>query len=586
MHLIVKRVGFAALCLILGLPLWAQSLSLQKPSNPPAEAAPPSDPLGRETPSGCIFGFLQAAQASNYKAAAQYLQMTVAQRRAEGEELAEQMKVVMDHGFIGNLKRIPATADVAPDEGVPFNHYKAGTLSIGDTETDLLLVHISDPALGHIWLISVQTLSKVPELYSEVQVNEVEAHLPHVLVEQQFWGMPLWQWLAVLVAFPVSALFGWIVVRALLLPRKVWAQYRKQEIQARWDAVSAPVWLMFGTVFNLLMIRLIGLPLLHRHNYLRIARIVLIVGFAWLVLRLTARLMQRLRETNFNSGRRGAVSILLLGERILKVIIIVIAGFAVLGSLGFDMTTALAGLGIGGIAIAFAAQKTLENLFGGVSVLGDEVIRVGDNCQFGNRVGRVEDISLRSTRIRTVERTELSIPNGALATMNVENLSRRDKMLFNTKFGLRCETSADQLRYVLAEARRMLYEHPRIESESARIRFVEFQDSALGIEIFSYILTREAADFNAIREDVLFRLLEIVDQAGTGLAFPAQTVYLTRDAGLNKERTTAALQQVKAWREEKQLPFPDFASAEIAEFQGTLPYPELDSAVARRANND
>ena len=233
MHSVVKPASLATLCLALCLPLWAQGLSLQKPSTSPAEAAAPSDPLGRETPSGCVFGFLQAAQAGNYKAAAQYLQMTLAQRRAEGEELAEQMKVVMDNGFVGNLKRIPTTADVAPEEGVPFNHYKAGTLSIGDTETDLLLVHVSDPALGRIWLISGQTLSKVAELYSEVQVNEVEAHLPHVLVEQQFAGMPLWQWLAVLVALPVSALLGWIVVRALLLPRKIWAQYRKQEIQAR-----------------------------------------------------------------------------------------------------------------------------------------------------------------------------------------------------------------------------------------------------------------------------------------------------------------------------------------------------------------
>jgi MscS family membrane protein len=157
----------------------------------------------------------------------------------------------------------------------------------------------------------------------------------------------------------------------------------------------------------------------------------------------------------------------------------------------------LAGLGIGGIAIAFAAQKTLENLFGGISVLADEVIRVGDYCRFGDRTGTVEDISLRSTRVRTDARTELSIPNGTLATMNIENFTRRDKILFSPVLAIRYETTADQLRYLLAEIRRMLYEHPKVESDSASIRFANFDSSALRLEISSYVLTRDSNEFIA-----------------------------------------------------------------------------------------
>src|ERR1700693_3352026 len=219
---------------------------------------------------------------------------------------------------------------------------------------------------------------------------------------------------------------------------------------------------------------------------------------------------------------------MVLGERLLRVLVVFVAILATLGILGFNLTTVLAGLGIGGIAIAFAAQKTLENLFGGISVLADEVIRVGDTCPFGDRVGTVSDISLRSTRIRTPERTELSIPNGALATMNVENLSRRDKILFNTKIGLRYETSPDQMRYVLVQVRRLLYEHPKVETEGARSRFVSFDLSALTLEIFCYVLTRDDKEFLAIREDILLRIMDIVDAAGSGFAFPSQTVYLGR----------------------------------------------------------
>jgi MscS family membrane protein len=197
-------------------------------------------------------------------------------------------------------------------------------------------------------------------------------------------------------------------------------------------------------------------------------------------------------------------------------------------------------------------------------------------------VGIVEDISLRSTRIRTVERTELSIPNGALATMNVENLTRRDKFLFNPSLGVRCETSADQLRYVLAEIRRLLYEHPKVESESARIRFASFDASALTMEVFSYLLVRDMAEFTAVREDLLLRVMEIVERSGTGFAFPSQTLYLTRDSGLNSEKTAAAEKHVQQWREQNDLPFPDFASSDKSALRGSITYPSPESAVAKK----
>src|SRR5271157_513433 len=262
----------------------------------------------------------------------------------------------------------------------------------------------------------------------------------------------------------------------------------------------------------------------------------------------------------------------------LVVIVAILTAFFILG---FNLTTLLAGLGIGGIAIAFAAQKTLENLFGGISVLGDEVIHVGDYCRFGDRTGTVEDISLRSTRIRTDARTEVSIPNGALATMNIENFTRRDKILFNPALGIRFETTADQLRYLLAEVRRMLYAHPKVESDTAYIRLASFDSGALRLEIFSYVLTRDAVEFAAIREDLLLRIMDIVEKSGSGFAFPSQTVYFSRDSGLDKEKATAAEQQVQQWRDQHLLPFPDFAPADKSAFRGSIVYPPAESATGR-----
>src|SRR5581483_2439186 len=346
-----------------------------------------------------------------------------------------------------------------------------------------------------------------------------------------------------------------------------------------WTPLSGPLWLLFAVVVHGLAVSYLRLPLLQRHYYVRISVVMLIVAATWLALRIVSRAMRRLRDRAIAMGRKGTGSLILLGQRVLNLVLIIISVLGILGSLGFNLTTALAGLGIGGLAVAFAAQKTLENLFGGVSLLGDEVIRVGDVCRIGERVGTVEDISLRSTRLRTVERTEMSIPNGSLATMNLENLTRRDKFLFNGKLALRYETSADQLRYVLAEIRRMFYEHPKVETASARVRFLEFGESALNLEFFSYILTVDNGEFTAIREDLLLRIMDIVTNSGAAFAFPSQTLYMARDQGMDTAKTEAAVATVQRWREEKHLPFPDFAPADISEFRGSIAYPQPDSAV-------
>jgi MscS family membrane protein len=561
-------------------PLPGQQSPSGNGTNPTKATA--GDPLGRNTPSGTLYGFLQAAQSGNYSIATQYLQMSAARRQAQGEDIASKLKVVIDRSFSGDLRQISNQPEGAAQEGMPLDKQRVGSLNAGDVEADLILVRALDVDGARIWLISSDTLAKVPELYEQAAVHQVETRLPQVLVRHQFLGLALWQWLAILLAIPVAALLGWLAVRILRLPWDMWARYRQHAVAKAWSSFVRPLWLVLGTSIHSLLVSYLRIPVLQRHHYQQIAGVIVVIGSNWLLWRVLREVMRSVRQRAVMSGRMETGSLMILGERVLKAAIVVLAIFTVLGTLGFNLTTPLAGLGIGGIAIAFAAQKTLENLFGGVSLLGDEVIRVGDVCRFGDRVGTVEDISLRSTRIRTPDRTELSIPNGSLATMNVENLSRRDKILFNTKLGLRYETSPDQMRYVLAQVRRLLYEHPKVETEGARNRFIAFDESALTLEIFCYILTRDNDEFLAIREDILLRIMDIVDAAGTGFAFPSQTVYLGRDTGVDKEKAERVARQVQKWRESNQLPFPDFKPDEISAFSNSLPYPQPGSAVADR----
>jgi MscS family membrane protein len=559
-----------------------QLLPAQLGTPAPVPASQAQDPLGRDTPAGTIFGFLHAAQTGNHSTAAQYLQMSNAKRLAQGEYLAAKLKLVMDRAFAGNLRGISNQRDGTPQEGVSLDRQRIGILSAGDIDADLDLVHVLDPGGSRIWLISSETLAKVPDLYEQLEVRQVETRLPGLLVQHQLAGMPVWQWLAILIAIPLAAALGWLAVQLMKFPRYLWLRKRKQSLSLAWTAISSPLWLVLGTAIHTLCVKYVRLPLLQRHYYQITVGVVLIVGFNWLLWRILQQLAQKIRERAIYAGRAGTGSVMLLGERILKALILILAVFLILGTLGFNMTTALAGLGIGGIAVAFAAQKTLENLFGGISLLGDEVIHIGDVCRFGDRVGTVEDISLRSTSIRTPERTELSIPNGSLATMNVENLSRRDKILFNTKLGLRYETSPDQLRYVLAQTRRLFYEHPKVETDGARIRFTGYDNSSLTLEVFCYVLTRDNAEFLAIQEDLLLRIMDIIEVSGTALALPSRTLYLGRDSGLNKEKTAAVAREVQQWRENGKLPFPDYAPSDISEFSNSLPYPRPDSALRSR----
>jgi MscS family membrane protein len=536
-----KGIALLVLSLAAWLPLSSQSAISQilQPSTPATASGKSSDQLGRDTPYGTVFGFLQTAQQGDYSIAAEYLQMSPARRQSEGDTLAMKLNVAMNRAFGGSL-RPSRDREGTPQEDVPLDRQNLGTMSAGDVEADLELVRVTDPSAGRIWLISSNTLSKVPELYDQVEARRVETRLPAWTVKHQLAGMPLWQWISLLLLIPVAAAAAWLLLVLLQIPLRVWARRRGHVELVQWRSVSSPAWLLVGATVHRILASYLGLPLLPRHYYNQVVAVAVIVGFNWILWRVIRWFLQRVRNRALARGHSGTGSLMLLGERIIKAIVVVMALFLILGVLGFNLSTALAGVGIGTLAVGFGAQQTIANLFGGVSVLGDEVIRVGDVCKFGDRTGTVEDIGLRSTRVRTEERTLLAIPNGTVATINVENLSRRDKLLFKTVLGLHSETSPDQVRDVLAQMREILKNHPKIEASTARVRLTEVTTSAINIELVCYVLTRDFDEFATAREDLLLRIMKFVEDSGTNLASASQTLYLSGDPGA-KSKIDAAV---------------------------------------------
>ncbi len=266
-------------------------------------------------------------------------------------------------------------------------------------------------------------------------------------------------------------------------------------------------------------------------------------------------------------------NLLRLGVRIVGLVggVLILAHGA--HELGLPVLGLLAGLGVGGLAVALAIRPTLENLIGGIMLYMDRPVRVGDYCTFGSHTGTVESIGLRSTQIRALDRTIICVPNAIFADMEIINWAKCDRMLILTTIGLRYETEPDQLRYVLAKLREMFHAHPKIDRDTVRVRFVEYGASSFDVEIRVYALTREWNTFYAIREDVLLRVNEIVGESGTSFAFPSTTLYMGRDDDLDTERSHAAVQQVKSWRHSGRLPFPEPAASRIEQLADSLDYP-------------
>jgi MscS family membrane protein len=259
-----------------------------------------------------------------------------------------------------------------------------------------------------------------------------------------------------------------------------------------------------------------------------------------------------------------------------KLVAVVLALYALVNlaeSLGVSVAPMLAGLGVGGLAVALAVRPTLENIVAGFVLFADAPVRVGEFCRFGDKMGTVEAIGLRSVRLRGLDRTVITVPNADFCQLQLVNFTRRDAILLHTTLNLRYETTSEQLRFVLARLRELLIKHPRVSPDPARVRFVGYGDSSLDLELFAFVETRDFGEFLAIQEDLNLRIKDIVEECGTAFAFPSRTLYVERSHGLDAALTEAAETEVARWRNEDRLPFPDFDERMRSELSNTLDYP-------------
>ena len=467
-------------------------------------------------------------------------------------------------------------------------------------ETELRLVRISEES-GELvgYRFSVATVERIAEFYQRVQGLPVREEFlkydgvverfrlrpgfaaPALVIRhieslppawfQTFGGEPLWKWTMLL----ISSLFATaLFILAYRLSRALDDGTRPVSSVAMLVHPALAIFTILLVYFlHFVVVEVIRLTGAERQFVVAILLIAAYLAVIWLIFIVAIRVAAvviRIREMGLHTLDAQLVRI------VTKLVAVLLALYVLVNlaeMLGVPITPMLAGLGVGGLAVALAVRPTLENIVAGFVLFADAPVRVGEFCEFGGKMGTVESIGLRSVRLRGLDRTVIIVPNAEFCQLQIVNFTRRDASLLSTRLQLRYETTPDQLRLVLTQLRELLIKHPMVRPDPARVRFVEYGESSLDLEVFALVETSDFSEFLAIQEDINLRIKDIVEASGSGFAFPSQTLYLERSQGLDDGLTTAAEAEVERWRNENRLPFPDIDDTVRSELSNTLDYP-------------
>lgn len=358
-----------------------------------------------------------------------------------------------------------------------------------------------------------------------------ERDLPEALRQEGPRGILWWQWLA----FPIAAALAMVCGSLLGLATRRVLGHLASRTETTWDdlllaRLSSPLTALWAVAVASALKPFLALGPGPDFVIERMLRAVAYFSVFWGAFRALDVGFGVLSQAAWTKANASLGGLLPLGRKASKVVVLAIGLVAILTELGFQVGSLLAGLGIGGLALALAAQKTVENLFGSISIGVDQPFRVGDYVKIEDFTGTVETIGMRSTRFRTLDRTIITIPNGKLADMKAETFAVRDRIRLLANLGLGYDTTAAQLRTVLREVEAALRAHPKIWPDTVSVRFTELKDSTLNVEVVAWFQTSDWNEFTLIRQEMLLRFMEIVEQAGASLAFPTRTIHLVEDA--------------------------------------------------------
>jgi len=532
--------------------------------NPGLGPAPAT--VKRGTPRQTLTGFLAAARQGEFGVAAHYLdlgEIPLAEQRAEGERLARRLMLVMQRALWVNPAKVSDEPAGRAQPGVPDDQQLVATVHARGEDVDILLARHLTPALGPVWTFAQETVGQIDRLYEAHGYGWIGDHLPTAFFALSFLGLQLWQWLGLALMVGLGGLAarlaGHLVVRASSgVARRTATTWDDEIVRVLDGPLAFILWALVLAVFS----PLLGLSPATQAVAKRIWQLLAIAGFGWLLFRALDAGSRHVRATA--TGRNTlALAFIPVLQRIGKLLVVVLLLLAGLDVVGVNVVAALAGVGLGGLALAFAAQKTLENMFGALAIAGDRPFNVGDFVTIGDVTGTVEDVGLRSTKVRTLERTLVTIPNSTVVNGNVTNYAARDRILYNFTIGLVYGTTAAQITLVMDEVRALLLNDPRVALDGQRVRFRRFGPSSLDVEVFAWILTTDYTAFTVIAEELNLAIMAVVERCGSSFAYPSSTVYLGRDGGIDAAKAEEAAREVERRRRAGELVVPEPSATQV-----------------------
>ena len=489
----------------------------------PEEETGPQDQYNRTTPRGSFQGLTGALDDRDYELALEYMDLRNLPKKISGKELelGRELKIILDRSLWIDADTLSADPLGHRDDGLKSYLDLIASLEIPGDDVELFMQRVPDGKGGFVWKLSNRSVAKIPVLYQYHGYGEIGDKLSRMFPEYQFLGLVVWQWAMLFGIFLMSFMIAWIItwlINLILRTRKVvgYDQYR--------SFIAGPVRFLLLVMIIRVMFESIAPSTMARAIFE--AKTLPIIAIVWLLTGFIKLVFARMGERMKHAGNENAIRLLHPATTLANVIILLIALLSWLDNLGFSVTALLTGLGVGGIAVGLAAQKSIENLIGAVTLLVSQPVTIGDFCRVGKTLGVVEEIGLRATMLRTLDRTIVSIPNAVFANMDIENLTSRDRILYRRRIRLRNDTTPDQVRAILENVRSMFLEHKAVNPDPARIRFIEYGEYALELEAFAYINTCDFNEYLGTVEDLNLRIMDIIEAAGSQLAVPARVVHM------------------------------------------------------------
>jgi MscS family membrane protein len=497
-------------------------------AEPPTAAAASSPEIPPDSPRASVKHYLDLCRAAEYGEAAEYLDLPE-HMRAAGPELARKLKAVLDRQIWVKLEDISPASQGKESDKLPPGVEEIGAVPGRTGQEPVRLVRRRGPD-GIRWVFSRSTVERIPDWYSRLRDRWLQDYLPEALLRPGPQELVGWQWIALPLLFGVALVVGKLLGYAT---RRLLGRIAKGA-KVGWDRsflarLSAPLTFAWALVAVSLALPVVGLYPPAEAFMERIVRAGFLIALFWAANRGIDAISERALDLPGAKGNPAARSLVPLGAKIVKIVVIAMAAIATLSEFGYPVTSLVAGLGISGVALVLAAQKTVENLFGSISIGVDQPFRVGDLVTVDGILGTVESIGLRSTRIRTPDRTLVTFPNGKLAEMRIESFAHRDRIRFFCVLGLSRDSRAAAVREVLEGTRALLKKEPKVWPDSS-VSLVRITDSSLDLEMSAWFSTTDAVEFERIREDLLLRVLELVEHAGAELASPTRKLQIARGA--------------------------------------------------------